>query len=168
MTMPSSNVLTVTGSVIADIVYLPDSVRVSQGEAHGDAPTITRDGDKWTLTLQADRNKTSAVAKEFDNKTGSGLHQYAYQQSGSPDQLNFFFGTTITLAPRPGGAKDSGSKVIVYFGQGSHDDINNWWMGGNAVVNRGAANLVVSDDRGRVTDTIHLEGGVSSFVFSAG
>lgn len=138
-----SNTVKVTGLVIQSISYIAGSLVITKGQSSSPPPSITQKGADWAITLKCDRKKSTDVAMSFGRASGGNIHVYAPEggEGGSPSQLNFYFGVTVTILS--GGNKSS---TNLYLGQGSHDGTNNWWIGGNDVINKGEALLIVTDN----------------------
>jgi hypothetical protein len=128
-----SNTVTISSAnpnTISNITYIENSLVVSAGQDHDSAPqTPTKNGNVWTITLNADRNGTSGVAQSFNTKAGGASHEYAsshWKLGGSPDDLNFYFGMNLSI----------GSETItLYLGQGHWGATqNNWWFGSSAII----------------------------------
>lgn len=157
----SSNEVTVTSSIVTGMRYVPDSLVITAGESSTPPATFSREGEVWTITLGADRKNSAPVADNFNMVTGGSGHQFAPNGGGgSPKDLNFFFGVEITFRTTAGDVV-----VPVYLGQGKSGFSNNWWIGGNAVVNTGTPVLLVIADN-KVVLTLQLSGGNSSFIFT--
>jgi hypothetical protein len=129
-----SNDVYVTGSMIVDVTYVSDSLRISDGQPSCQPPMITPYKSFWPwdppgfkITLQAGRQKTTPVAEKFNVSCGGRDHQYspgAFHDK-SPSELNFFFSVLVQIqGVRPA--------LPVYLGQGS-EITNNWWIGGDPV-----------------------------------
>ena len=129
-----SNTVTISSdssNTISNITYIANSLVVSDGQAHDPAPqTPTKDGNVWTITLNADRNGTPGIARDFNDIAGGASHEYTnsswWSLGSSPSDLNFYFGVNLSI----------GSETItVYLGQGHHGaDNNNWWFGSSALI----------------------------------
>jgi hypothetical protein len=128
-----SNTVTISSAnpnTISNITYIENSLVVSDGQVHEKTPqTPTKNGNVWTITLNADRNGTSDVAQSFNTKAGGASHEYAsshWSLGNSPDGLNFYFGVNLSI----------GSETItLYLGQGHWGATqNNWWFGSGALI----------------------------------
>jgi hypothetical protein len=128
-----SNTVTISTpspDTISNITYIENSLVVSAGQDHDSAPqTPTKNGNVWTITLNADRNGTPGVAQSFNTNAGGASHEYVsshWSLGGSPDDLNFYFGMQLSI-----GAET----VTVYLGQGHWGaSQNNWWFGSSALI----------------------------------
>ena len=130
----TSNTVTISSdssNVISNITYIENSLVVSDGQSHDPNPqTPTKDGNVWTITLNADRSGTPDVAQSFNDIAGGASHEYTSSISwglgSSPGDLNFYFGVNLSI----------GSETItVYLGQGHHGaGNNNWWFGSSALI----------------------------------
>ncbi|MEY2505179.1 MAG: hypothetical protein QOG27_1459, partial [Verrucomicrobiota bacterium] len=109
------------------ISYLNDSLQISSGQPSKVPPSITVKNNVWGITLQAGRHPTSAVANSFNSLCGGKEKEYAPSGGGggTPDELNFFFGISITF--------QNGVSGTIYLGQGSYGTTNNWWIGGSPI-----------------------------------
>jgi hypothetical protein len=169
--MADSNVDTndvkLTSSLIEDISYVDGSLDIPPDQNPKLPPmigrTIGRVGPEWKITLLADRKGSSDVAKNFVNKTGGPFHEYAPVGGGTghkPDGLNFYFSVRITW--NIGGVRVTDE---VYLGQGRSGTRDNWWIGGNKVVNIGTPSyLAISEDV--IRQIFQMSGGVNSFDFT--
>jgi hypothetical protein len=160
--MASSNDVTVTGSMITGMSYIPGSFSITSGESSTPPPTFKQDGTTWTITIGADRKSSSGVANGFNSVCGGANHEYAPSGGGgTPSEMNFYFGVDMTIKT------DAGSvQVAVYFGQGNYMLTNNWWIGGNGVINYDKPVLLAISNN-QVQMTMALSGGTSSFNLSA-
>jgi hypothetical protein len=118
-------------SSTSNITYMNNSLVVSAGQSHDSAPqTPTKNGNVWTIALNADRNGTSDIAQSFNTKAGGASHEYTnsswWSLGSSPGDLNFYFGVNLTVGTET---------ITVYLGQGHHGaDQNNWWFGSSALI----------------------------------
>lgn len=118
-------------NIISSINYIDNSLVVSAGQSHDSSPqTPTKDGNVWTITLNADRNGTSDVAQSFNTIAGGASHEYTYSNvwglGKSPSDLNFYFGVDLSIGTET---------ITVYLGQGHHGaGNNNWWFGSSALI----------------------------------
>jgi hypothetical protein len=129
-----SNTLTISTAspnTISNITYIENSLVLSAGQDHDSAPqTPTKNGNVWTITLNADRNGTSDVAQSFNTNVGGASHEYASSEWGglgnSPSDLNFYFGVNLSIGTET---------ITVYLGQGHWGAAhNNWWFGSSALI----------------------------------
>jgi len=129
--MPSSNTMTLTGSMIAGMEYVSGSFSITSGQSYSLPPTFSQSGSTWTITVLADRSKSSGPATAFINATSGAGHQYSASQSpgDQPSELNFSFGVNLLV-----NVGSSTVSVPVYFGQGNYSLTNNWWIGGNTLL----------------------------------
>ena len=122
----SSNTVTITdeSNLITDILY-DKFLFVSEGQSHDPAPTISRDKNVFTITLESGRHKTSEVADKFNLLSGGADNEYApfKEFDDSPKELNFFFSIQIQF-----NYQGTAGFVNVYLGQGSVGLTNNWWI----------------------------------------
>ena len=119
---------------ITDITYIANSLRVTPGQNHYDAPQIQPPepgNNLWSITLMADRQGSGPVAQSFNAAAGGPSHVFPTETTidTSPDQLNFYFGVNLT-AKAPDG---SSGTITVYLGQGHTRAHNNWWFGSQAL-----------------------------------
>lgn len=160
--MSSSNKVTLQSSLIQAVTYVSGSLVITTGEDSSPPPEITRDGSDWTIDLKANRKKSNEVASSFAGVTGGASHMYAPDGGGTghaPEQLNFYFGVNITFS-----VDDKQLTTMVYLAQGNYSSTNNWWIGGNAVVNVGTPSLVLTDG-GSIVQTLLMSGGTHDFEF---
>ena len=139
-----SNVVTLTdlSGIISSITYLDNSLVISEGQPASPPPSITMAQGVFKITLEAGRHKTTPVADSFNNLSGGRNNEYAPSgDSGTPSQLNFFFGVVIEIVLPSSGSSGS---VTVYLGQGSFGTTNNWWIGGSCISNFDQPLLVVT------------------------
>jgi hypothetical protein len=120
------NNVTLTGSDITEIDYIDGSFCITDGQAGSPPPQIVQSGSEWTITIQANRESSSAVASNFNGLTGGAGHVYPTWAitDRSPAQLNFCFGINVSAG--------SGT-VSLYLGQGHTGLDNNWWIGGSTL-----------------------------------
>lgn len=139
-----SNVITITdeSNTLTNIVFA-GFIKVSDGQPHEDAPKFGRDGNVFTITLEAGRHKTKEVADTFNFLCGGKDHEYApfKEVDDTPDELNFMFSVQLQFV-----FEGRGGFVNVYFGQGNVLGVNNWWIGGLFVSNFGEPQLVYTAD----------------------
>ena len=115
---------------ISNITYIENSLVVSTGQDHDSAPqTPTKNGNVWTITLNADRNGTPDVAQSFNTNAGGASHEYAsshWSLGSSPSDLNFYFGVNLSIGTET---------ITVYLGQGHWGATqNNWWFGSSDII----------------------------------
>lgn len=154
----SSNEVTITSALIQNIEFIPGSVVITSGEKFKEPPTISHSGDKWSITLEADRSGSKPVADSFNSVNGGSIHEYAPDGGGTghtPNELNFYFGVRITFRDFP--------PTTVYFAQGHYSTTNNWWIGANAVINTGQPMFLLIRDN-VIQQILYMSGGVNSFV----
>ncbi len=119
---------------IRSIEYLPDSLVIATGQPADVPPSITATGGVFTITLQAGRHKSKQVADTFRSQCGDSPKMFAPSDSGgTPDELHFIFGLTITFK--------IGGSATVYLAQGHHFLANNWWIGGDPVFSQNTPRL---------------------------
>lgn len=153
----SSNTVTITDNTgLLNTIAYNGTLNYTTGETCEPPPSVTQKGNVWTITLDCDRKGSSPVADSFINAVGGGTHMYADgQDSGdTPDELNFYFG--VTLTPK------SGVPVAVDLGQGHYSTTNNWWFGTAAVANTGGNKPVLL----LAGQNVALSGSTSAFVLS--
>ncbi|HEU0301095.1 MAG TPA: hypothetical protein VFR37_16645 [Longimicrobium sp.] len=161
--MSSSNTVTLTSSLIQSVTYVNNSLHIKSGESYTVPPTITQSGSTWTIVLDADRSGDNTVADDFNNEVGGAYHEYAPSGGGTgnqPGSLNFWFGVTVAF--------NVGGNVInetFYLAQGNYSLTNNWWIGGNHVVNTGTPTYLVINGN-NIQQILNLSGGTSSFTFN--
>jgi hypothetical protein len=108
------------------ISYLNNSLQISSGQPSKVPPAIKVKNNVWEITLQAGRQQTSAVANSFNSLCGGEAKEYAPSAGGgTPNELNFFFGISITF--------QNGVSGTIYLAQGSCGTTNNWWIGGSPI-----------------------------------
>jgi hypothetical protein len=135
----SSNSISLSGSYIVDMTYIPGTLVCSTPAAD---PTILQSGSTWTATLSCERSGSSQVASQFVSAVGSSNNMYGASTSAtSPGNMNFFFGLAVTFSF--GGVTYAAE---VYVGQGHFtsfgSSINNWWIGSTALGRCGASALL--------------------------
>jgi hypothetical protein len=152
--MSSSNTVTISGAAITAIDYVPNSLVITPGEDSSPPPTIEQDESQWTITLSADRKASTGVADSFNRVSGGQNHEYAPSGGGGiPEEMNFYFQIDMTLGA---------SRVRLQLGQGNYGLRNNWWMGGNHVLNVDEPLLLEIVDN-EILRIFKLSGGVDSF-----
>ncbi len=145
---------------LTSITYVPNSLVISDGESAKGDPTVTQDGNTFTVSLEAGRQKTTRVADQFNQSSGGRNNEYAPSggEGGTPDQLNFFFALQFQFE-----ANNTTSTVNVYVGQGSFAVTNNWWIGGSSITNFGYPQLVYT--AGSEIISLGMSGDEDSFAF---
>jgi hypothetical protein len=130
------------------ISYLNNSLQVSAGQPSKVPPAIRVKNNVWEITLQAGRHKTSAVANSFDSLCGGEAKEYAPfgGSGGTPDELNFFFGISITFK--------NGVSGTIYLAQGSYGATDNWWIGGSPIFTQGTPRLEYEGGNSIYTNTL--------------
>lgn len=165
--MSSSNTVKLSSPQIQNVTYIANSLVITTGEDSSPPATITAPdtpGGDWTITLNADRSGSTQVADSFNGQVGGSSHEYAPNGGGtghSPEQLNFYFGVTITFQTGAGSVP-----VNVFLAQGHFSSTNNWWIGANAVVNTGTPTLVAIQNN-QIAQIFNMGGGTSNFTFTA-
>lgn len=156
--MASSNTVTISGAAITAITYVDHSLVITPGEDSAPPPTIEKDGSQWTITLEADRKASTGVADSFNRASGGENHEYAPSGGGGvPIDMNFYFQIDLTLGS---------STARLQIGQGNHNLRNNWWMGGNHLLNVGDP-LLLEIVNSEILRIFKLSGGVDSFNLTA-
>jgi hypothetical protein len=155
-----TNVVTVTGTQITNIAYVPGSLVVTAGQANSpdvEAALEAGSTDVWSITASANRSGSSDVASQFVNAVGGVGHAYCPSSSKTktPGKLNFYFAVSITVGPV--------TVTPVYFGQGHTFIHNNWWIGGSAVTYGGSGSAYLAVGSGQFS----ISGGTSSFELSS-
>jgi hypothetical protein len=137
--MPSSNTVNLTSSLIESVSYVDGSLVITSGEEYKVPPSITQDGPKWIIELAPD---------------GGGTGK-------QPDKLNFYFAVRVTF-------NIGGNRVqeTIYLAQGHFSLTNNWWIGGNHVVNAGQPEYLVMSDN-VIRQIFKLSGNTNSFTFTS-
>lgn len=131
--MPSTNEFKLTCGDITSLSYLEGSIDVTDGEDFDSPPTFSHSGKTWTITLKADRKKSSGVADSFNRTVGGALHEYTNEGGDKqPKELNFYFGVRATF-----GIDGQSYQMDIYLGQGHTGLRNNWWFGANSLLNTG-------------------------------
>lgn len=142
MTSSHSNSVILDSDLIESVEYIEGTFVISSGQPYESGPTPKNQGKGvWEITVNCGRHKTSEVANKFDSLCGGEYHEYAPKGGGgTPDELNFMFGLTVTFK--------NATPVTLYLAQGHYSSHNNWWIGGQNVVNDGKPDLVlISNDR---------------------
>lgn len=147
MTTIRDNEFTLKCSEISNIKYRTNSAYVSSGQPFDAPPAIDPSGDTWKITFKSGRHKTSSVAESFMAVAGGSKRSVITSASGdtTPEELNFYFGITVSFSSRSYGALDD---VLIYLAQGSFALTNNWWFGSNNLVNSGGTALLVAAKNG--------------------
>lgn len=130
---------------------------VTTGETHESFIGVNQKANVWTLSLGSDRKGSSSVAESFIKSVdGLGSHMFAAGESGgdTPDDLNFYFGVTLTTS--------TNSEVTVNLGQGNSGFSNNWWFASLNVFNNGGSPIPFNLGGQNVA----LTGSTSAFEFS--
>jgi hypothetical protein len=167
--MPSShsNEVQITSSLITAMSY-NSFFSITEGQPSTLPPTAVQNGDTWTITIECGRKASGNVATAFDevvlgnDKGGSSAaHEYAPSGGGgTPNELNFCFGMNVTFV-----ANSIQLQTVLYFAQGSYGTTNNWWIGGNTVINEGKPMLVLISGNS-IVDVLNISGSVSSFTLT--
>lgn len=96
---PRSNVVTITdeSNRITSILFIPGSLHVSESQPSDPAPKILRDGNVFTISLEAGRHNTQPIAQTFNTLSGGKNNEYApfKEVDDSPSDLNFMFGVEL-------------------------------------------------------------------------
>lgn len=139
----STNVVTFTdqSNTITKMVYVADSLQVTDNQSHDPAPSIPPpNGNVFTISLGADREKSAPIADKFNSLSGGVNHAYAGEgDDGTPSALNFFFAVDVTFTVDEGSTTER-----LYIGQGSFGvvfSVNNWWLGGTCISKPGIPKL---------------------------
>ncbi len=169
--MSSTNILTITDNsgAITSINYVTGApLHVTSGESHDAAPTISKNGNVFTISFNCNRKSSSSIAASFNAASGGGPCEYAaYDGGGTPDELHFWFQLTINFT----GTNGSGSATL-NVGQGRSGLRNNWWLGGS-IVNSVRPRLELPYLNTTYQNTtwqfnIPISGDVSAYTFWAG
>jgi hypothetical protein len=140
MTTERSNVVILSSSLISSVEPIQSSVVITSGQPFDTQPTIAQSGSKWTITLDAGRQASGAVAVQFLAAAGSEYHIYpnptTVSQTDKPGALNFYFGVTVSF-------NQGFPPVALLLAQGSTAISNNWWVGSKNLFNSspGSTNL---------------------------
>jgi hypothetical protein len=158
--MPSSNKVTLSGPTIASIAYIPNTLKVTEGQPVDGNPTVTNDGSgAYIIALSADRKASSDVAIGFNEVTGGAGHVAADGGGSMPNELNFYFGVTLSISTNAGLVP-----VTLYLGQGNYRLTNNWWIGGNSFLQPPTLLLAISNNL--IQEVLKVSLDTSSFKFS--
>jgi len=159
----NSATLTSSDIKITSISYIQNSFNITAGQSFDLPPTFSVDaGGVWTMSINCGRNASTEVAAAFTNACGGIIHVDAPDGGGgAPDDLNFFFGAVVTFQ------LDANTQVstTLYFGQGSYFSTNNWWIGGNGVINPNTASLALISQN-FIEAVLTIGGSNDSFTFS--
>jgi hypothetical protein len=103
------------------------------------------------------------VANSFNATTGGKVHEYAPDggSGGTPKELNFYFGVVVEFSGFPGGPVST----TLYLAQGHYSTTNNWWIGGNTVLNVDKP-LLLAISNNIVQQLFKLGGSTSEFTFT--
>jgi phospholipase C len=142
---------------IQSIAYVPNSLVITDGQPSETPPAIEVSGNTYTITLQAGRKGSEAVAESFNAAAGGDGKEYAPDggDGGTPDELNFYFAVTINFGQ---------GSATAYLGQGHFAATNNWWIGGSPIYT-GADTPRFEYTAGNFIYTIALSGDHETFVF---
>lgn len=157
-----SNTVKVYGSMIQSMSYIDGSLVITAGQPSSPPPTVVQSGDEWEITLQCGRKNSKQVAESFNRISGGSAHEFTQATiATSPDELNFYFGMNVVVV-----SGTTQFPMEFYFGQGSYDTTNDWWMGGSSITSQGPATAVVLlVENNIVKETLYLEGTNESFDF---
>ena len=158
MTSSHSNTVTLESSLIESISYIDGSFVISDGQPYESGPTAKDKGNGvWEITVNCGRHKTSEVADKFNSLCGGQYHEYAPKGGGgTPDELNFMFGITVAFK--------NATPITLYLGQGHYSSHNNWWIGGQNVVNDGKPDLVLISNNQPI-QLLRMSGSTSTIAF---
>ncbi|MDP2315824.1 MAG: hypothetical protein Q8P41_23205 [Pseudomonadota bacterium] len=148
-----SNDFNLTSAQITSMSYIEGSFVITEGQSGSPPPKFTKNGSTWTINIQANRSNSAPVAQSYNTKTGGATHEYTNASGDKrPTELNFYFGVNVTFLV-------SGASVVVpvYLGQGHYGTSNNWWFGGNTVINTGDPLLHVVSG-GTILETLRITG----------
>ncbi len=149
-----SNEFKLTSADIVSISYLEGSFVITEGQSGSPPPTFVQNGSTWTITIGANRKNSKPVAQSFNQKTGGALHAYTNASGDTqPQELNFYFGIVATF-------NINGQLVPMtfYIGQGHYTFNNNWWLGGNNVLNKDSNPLFNVISGGNIVQTYDISG----------
>ena len=158
MTSSHSNTVTLESDQIESISYIDGTFVITDGQPYESGPTAKNKGKGvWEITVNCGRKKSDAVAQKFNSLAGGEYHEYAPKGGGgTPDELNFMFGVTVTFS--------NAAPITLYLAQGSSPSTNNWWIGGQNVINDGKPDLVLISNN-LPTQVLRMSGSTSEFVF---
>ena len=159
MTSSHTNNVILQSDDIQSIIYIDGTFVITDGQPYDSGPTPKNLGKgQWEITVNCGRKKSDPVADKFNGLCGGALHEYAPQGGGggTPDQLNFMFGVQVTFA--------NATPITLYLAQGSNSSHNNWWIGGQNVVNDGKPDLILISNNLPI-QVMRLSGSVSEIVF---
>jgi hypothetical protein len=167
-TSSHSNQVQITSSLITAMSY-STFFDITPGQPSTLPPTASQNGSTWTITINCGRKGSSGVATSFDNAVLGGdsngqsaFHEYAPSGGGgTPDDLNFCFGMNVTFT-----VNKTAIETTLYFAQGNYGTTNNWWIGGNALLNHSGDPMLVLISSDSVMEVLTVSGGVSSFTLS--
>jgi len=158
MTSSHANTVTLMSDLIESVGYIDGTFLITDGQPYESGPTAkNKGGGVWEITVNCGRKKSASVAQKFNGLAGGEYHEYAPKGGGgTPDELNFMFGITLGFA--------QAAPITLYLAQGSYSSTNNWWIGGQNIVNDGKPDLVLISNNLPV-QVLRLSGSTSEFVF---
>jgi hypothetical protein len=158
--MPSQNTVIIKGSSIKDIRYVDNSLVTTPGQDQTPPASIQPNGREWRITIKVDRKNSTDVADQFNRRTGGQFNEFAPDggDKGIPNELNFYFAVDIEFA-----VNNDTATSRIYLGQGHYSETNNWWIGGNTVLNLGRVPTLLVIEGGKVLQRLAISGGVSQF-----
>lgn len=162
--MPSSNTVTLNSSQIKSVNYVNNSLVVTEGQKSSPPPTISQTGSQWNITIDVDRKNSAQVASAFNESTGGRYNEYAPDggSGGTPNELNFFFAVDVTFQVN----SSQQVQTRLYLAQGHYSTTNNWWIGGNAILNAGTPTLLLLSGS-TVLQRQKMGGSTHDFTFAA-
>lgn len=160
MTTNHNNSVTLESTQIQTITYIDGSFLITDGQPYESGPTAKNQGSGiWEITVTCGRKKSENVGEKFNALCGGEYHEYAPKGGGgTPKELNFMFGMLVTFA--------NAAPITLYFGQGSYSTTNNWWIGGQNVVNDGKPDLILISNNLPI-QVLRMSGSTHDFVFEA-
>ena len=158
MTSSHSNTVTLESSLIQSVSYIDGTFVITSGQPYDSGPTAKNMGKGvWEITVNCGRKKSSSVADKFNSLCGGEYHEYAPKGGGgTPDELNFMFGVTVAFA--------NATPITLYLAQGSYSSTNNWWIGGQNVINDGKPDLILISNNLPI-QLLRMSGSTSEFNF---
>lgn len=122
---------------VSDVSYRLKDHEISDGQEWKSFHSSVSAGNLLTITVEAGRHKSSAVATWFkDGVAGSGSLCGCDTSDPEPNELNFAFCGDLVFSYK-------GNQAVVnavYFGQGHNSrGRNNWWAG----LNIGSGNVLI-------------------------
>src|SRR5581483_7132989 len=137
----STSSVTITSALIQSIKHVPGTFHVTPLQPRRSAPKVQRSAENphaWTITVECGLQASAEMAKDFNRYAGGAAHEYTATNSGSPQELDFYFEVELTLR-----MENAKSPVKLWLGQAGSGATATWWLGGDLILNHGDPMLLL-------------------------